>query len=129
MWIDAARPPPAPGCLKDGRTTEPPAFCSASRNSRSDAGSDGVLKSTSKAMSLTPAESRRLSRSAYSRRGHGQTPIRSMDGASIAITTIWPLAGRLSQAKRRSVSALRSEACQPDDTTMASAITTRTCGR
>jgi hypothetical protein len=46
----------------------------------------------SNAMSLTPALSSRLSRSAWSRRGHGQTPIFSMDVASIATTTISPLA-------------------------------------
>ena len=34
-------PPAAPGCLKDGSTTDPPALFSASTKAWSDAGSDG----------------------------------------------------------------------------------------
>jgi hypothetical protein len=121
--------PSAPGCLKDGSTTLPPALSSASTNARSDAGSDGEEKSTSNATSRTPALSSRRSKSACSRRGQGQTPICSIEGASMATTTISPLAWRCCQANRRSVSALRSAPCRPDDSTIVSATTTKICGR
>ena len=77
-----------PGCWKDGKTTDPPARSSASTNAWSDAASDGVEKSTSNTTSCTPELSSRRSSSAWSRRGQGQTPIFSIEGASIATTTI-----------------------------------------
>ncbi len=126
MWIATGS---APGCLNAGSTTDPAASCRAAANSRSDAASDGALKSTSKAISRTPAFSSCRIKLACSRRGQGQTPTFSIEGASIATTTISPLASRCSEAKRRSASALRKASCQPNASTIASAITTRICGR
>ncbi len=50
---------------------EPPTSLSACRKASSEAGSDGVLKSTSKATSLAPAASSLRSSSAWSLRGQG----------------------------------------------------------
>src|SRR6202011_5626508 len=117
------------GCLKEGSTTDPPALRNASRNAWSDLGSDGVEKSTSNTTSFTPALSSCRNNSACSRRGHGQTPTFSIEGASIATTTMSPPAGCDSQVKRRSASALRNPLCQPDASTTASTAATRICGR
>ena len=92
MCTAVALPASVAGCLKAGNTTDPPAAFSASTNAWSDAASDGVEKSTSNTTSLTSALSSRRSSSAWRRRGQGQTPIFSIDGASIATTTMSPLA-------------------------------------
>ena len=87
-------------CLKAGKTTDPPACFKAARNAASDAGSDGELKSTSNTMSRTPAASSRPINSAWRLRGQGQTPTFSIEGESIATTTMSPVASRDVQRKR-----------------------------
>ena len=76
-----------------------------------------------------PALSSRRSSSAWSRRGHGQTPICSIEGASIAITTTSPVAARDCQAKRKSVRTLRSVLGQLVSSAIASIAATSMCGR
>ena len=69
------------GCLKDGSTTDPPAPRSASAKLRSDAGSEGVEKSTSKrdVAARRPSEA-----AAATRRGAGAARARRRSGRSRA---------------------------------------------
>jgi len=94
----------------------------------SEAASDGVEKSTSKATSLMPA-----CRAAAAVRRAGARP-----GPDADLFNRWRIdrdddhvagGARACQAKRKSVSTLRSPPCQPIRSTVASTVATRICGR
>lgn len=109
--------------------TDPPALRSASANARSDSGLDGELKSTSKAMPVAPASESLLINFACSSLGHGQTPIASMEGESIATTTISPLACLGKVLKRRPRREFVNAVGTPVSNIATREHTTKRCGR
>src|SRR5262245_22511207 len=109
--------------------TDPPALRSPSAKARSDSGVEGELKSTSKAMSVAPASESLLINFACSSRGHGQTPIASMEGESMATTTISPLACLGKLLKRRSRREYFNAVGTPVSRIATRVHTTKRCGR
>src|SRR5262245_28425157 len=109
--------------------TDPPALRSASAKARSDSGVEGELKSTSKAMSVVPASESLLINFACSSRGHGQTPIASMEGESMATTTTSPLACLGKLLKRRSRREYFNAVGTPVSRIATRVHTTKRCGR
>src|SRR5262249_8310516 len=92
-------------------------------------GTDGELKSTSKAMPVAPASKSLSINFAWSCRGQGQTPIASMEGESIATMTTSPLACLGQVLKRRSRSAFFNASGAPVSDIATKAHTTKRCGR
>src|SRR5579859_8057822 len=108
---------------------EPPASPSAFASALSSPGSEGVLKSISNAISLTPADCNFASNRACRLRRHGHTPICAIDFGSIATTTTPHVAWRSVALKRQSLSTFCRLWVGAPHSTTASAHATKICNR
>ncbi len=128
-WTVLPSPRSAASCPNEGSTTDPPARWRASAKARSSTALEGELKSTSNAISLTPALSSLSISSACSDRGHGHTPIFSIENGSIATSTMSPVAWRGNHAKRKSAMAFCNVSWVPLSRTTARTHATKKCAR